>query len=160
MLVSFLWSANVGMRSGFVRHRSGVDEPVPAHQARAPPWREIDSRWIRMDRRDEARVHQSKPERREIGDGEHAEVAVGQLRQVVEDCVRVAVLADQTRVTAPQAIHATLAANPKTPLESGSQAAQLKALRAFDKKRFTQARLASLFGLSQSWVSDLLRSNT
>ncbi|VTR97867.1 dna-binding protein : AAA ATPase central domain protein OS=Planctomyces limnophilus (strain ATCC 43296 / DSM 3776 / IFAM 1008 / 290) GN=Plim_2108 PE=4 SV=1: AAA [Gemmata massiliana] len=83
-----------------------------------------------------------------------------QLRQVAEDCVRASVLADQNQVTAPQAIHAMLAANPNTPLASATVADQLRALRTLDKKRFTQARLASIFGYSQSWVSDLLRSNT
>jgi SpoVK/Ycf46/Vps4 family AAA+-type ATPase len=81
-----------------------------------------------------------------------------QLRQVAEDCVRAAVLKEQNQVTELDAVLATLAANPKTSqLATGSLADQLKALRALDEKRFSQARLAAMFGVSQTWVSALLR---
>jgi SpoVK/Ycf46/Vps4 family AAA+-type ATPase len=81
-----------------------------------------------------------------------------QLKQVAEDCVRAAVLEEKTQVTEPNAIRATLAANPKTSqLATGSLADQLKALRAIDKKQFSQPKLAAMFGVSQTWVSALLR---
>jgi SpoVK/Ycf46/Vps4 family AAA+-type ATPase len=81
-----------------------------------------------------------------------------QLKQVAEDCVRAAVLEEKTQVAEPDTVRATLVANPKTShLASGSLADQLKALRALDAKKFTQARLAAMFGVSQTWVSALLR---
>jgi hypothetical protein len=82
-----------------------------------------------------------------------------QLRQVAEDCVRATVIENEAQLSVPNAIHATLKANPKlSRLSDGSLADQLKALRSLDKKRFSQARLASLFGVSQTWVSSLLRN--
>ncbi len=84
-----------------------------------------------------------------------------QLRQVAEDCVRAAVLEDKTQVAELDAIRATVTANPKTAnLVTGSLADQLKALYSLDKKTFSQPRLAAMFGVSQRWVSELLRKKS
>ena len=83
-----------------------------------------------------------------------------QLKQAAEVCIRSAVLADENSLSAPETIRAVLAANPRTTAETiGSLPSQLKALRDLDKKKFTQARLADVFGISQTWVSKLLRDS-
>jgi MoxR-like ATPase len=79
-----------------------------------------------------------------------------QLRQVAEECVRIAILADQKKVPIRDAVLTILAANPDASA-NGSLAEQLKTMRNLDRKLFTQVRLAEIFDISQAQVSKLLK---
>lgn len=85
-------------------------------------------------------------------------VSGAQLRELADDCIRQAVLSGKTEVPLREAIHAALAANPKTartvklPLSE-----RLRAVRDFDSRFFTQNRLAEVFGISQPQVCKLLK---
>lgn len=81
-----------------------------------------------------------------------------QVRQIVEACIREAIIRDDTKIAPRVAIQAFLAANPKT-ADSASRpiGEQLKALRGIAPKQLTQNRLAEIFEVSQSQVSKILK---
>jgi hypothetical protein len=74
------------MRGWFLIGRgAGGVRSVPAQQCDASSRREIDARRLRVEHRDEPRVHQGEPERREGRDRDHAEAAVGHRTQPDQD---------------------------------------------------------------------------
>ena len=85
-------------------------------------------------------------------------VAGSQLHELADDCIRQAVLSGKTEVPLREAIHAALAANPKTaPTMKLPLSERLRAVRDFDSRFFTQNRLAEVFGISQPQVCKLLK---
>ncbi len=86
-------------------------------------------------------------------------ISGGQIKFLAEDCIRRAVLAECDAVDVKDAIESALSMNQHTAsFAQGSIADRMKALHAIDRKRFTQTRLARIFGVAQSHVSQLLRS--
>jgi SpoVK/Ycf46/Vps4 family AAA+-type ATPase len=81
-----------------------------------------------------------------------------QLRQTAQECTRVAILANENKVSSLGAIQSFLMANPKTTDSSNlDTGAQMKMIRCLNPKEFTQSRLAEIFNLSQSQVSKILK---
>ncbi len=72
-----------------------------------------------------------------------------QLRDIAEDSVRRAILDNEKSVSALSLCARFFNTTDITTL--------LKAVRKVDRKKFTQAKLSELFGISQSYVSDLLK---
>lgn len=82
-----------------------------------------------------------------------------QLRQVADDCIREAVLAELGSVRLQDAIDAVLAERPKGVEAGASIAERIRTLRILDPKTFTQVRLAQIYGISQGQVSKLLKEH-
>jgi len=81
-----------------------------------------------------------------LGDGKSG----AQLRDIAEDSIRTAILSDKDHVSERDIL---------TRFAGDSLASQLRALRNIDKKRFTQKRLAEMFGISQPYVWELLKKS-
>jgi predicted XRE-type DNA-binding protein len=81
------------------------------------------------------------------------------LQQIASDAIRAAVLRDEPQVSLRDTIITILHASSNQAID-GSMDQQLNMLRSLDSKRFTQSRLAGIFGISQSKVSKLLKDIT
>ncbi len=82
-----------------------------------------------------------------------------QIKHVIGECKRSAILAHNQHIELRDAIESAMAANPSIATESKDGIkGRVKALKALDPKTFTQQRLARIFGVAQSHVSKLLRS--
>jgi SpoVK/Ycf46/Vps4 family AAA+-type ATPase len=85
----------------------------------------------------------------EIGAAMSDGMTGAQLRDISENAIRDCILADQEAI-AQRAFLSHFVGD-------GTLAVQVQAVRAIDKKRFTQKRLAEMFGIAQSYVCDLLK---
>lgn len=79
-----------------------------------------------------------------------------ELKQMSENAIRDAILACAAKIDLSSTIAAFIAATRRDGSESSSVRAQLIELRRLDRKTFTQAKLAAIYGLSQSQISKLL----
>ena len=83
-----------------------------------------------------------------------------QLKLMADNAIRAAVLADRVTIDLPLAIHAVLTAAAKSNDKNDmSLSEQLNTIRRIDKKKFTQQKLASMLGMSQPRISQLLKGS-
>lgn len=78
------------------------------------------------------------------------------LKQGSENAIRNAILAGARKIDLSTTIAELIAAARREGSENSSVREQLLALRRLDRKTFTQAKLADIYGLSQSQISKLL----
>lgn len=80
-----------------------------------------------------------------------------QLRLIVDNCIRDAILSETTAISLRHAIEYVLSAKAGATESTVDFSDQLRKLRSSDPKAFTQQRLAEIFGISQGQISKLLR---
>jgi MoxR-like ATPase len=80
-----------------------------------------------------------------------------QIREIAEDCIREAVLKDCETVPLTEAVTAVLSVGRGGAESPDTRDEMIRSLREKSPRIFTQARLAELFGISQSQVSKLLK---
>jgi SpoVK/Ycf46/Vps4 family AAA+-type ATPase len=80
-----------------------------------------------------------------------------QLRLIVDNCIRDAILSEENSISLRHAIAYVLSAKGGPAESTDDFQVQLRTLRNSDPKTFTQQRLAGIFGVSQGQVSKLLR---